>query len=204
MRIWLDMDGVIVDLVGPWLEWLNNRYNLDLVPSDIDSWYVADITKLRGRGYTREEVNYPLTQYDFWLSLPIYPGAKEAVQRWQLMGHDVRVASTPYNGPTAGAKFEWMNRNLPEIPWRHINLSGDKSTLIGDVMVDDKVDNLAGFRGHKVFVHQPWNISDEWGVLADNDYITFATYHTPLEPNAHETHWEQLDHIIDILDDGRI
>ena len=55
MKVFIDYDTTLIDLIHPWLHWVNQRYNTYLTPNDITRWY-----------FLREELGEEVD--DFWKS----------------------------------------------------------------------------------------------------------------------------------------
>ena len=56
MKVFIDYDTTLIDLIHPWLHWVNQRYNTYLTPNDITRWY-----------FLREELGEEAD--DFWKSV---------------------------------------------------------------------------------------------------------------------------------------
>lgn len=114
MRVFIDMDGVIVDFDG-------FRSELEKKTNTI---ITGDMMKQLPSVYS---VMDPM------------PGAIEAVRSLIGMGHDVWLATKPPTGiPQAYAdKVQWVLDHLPELK-RKIILTHDKGLLRGDVLIDDR------------------------------------------------------------------
>jgi len=39
MKIYVDYDTTLVNLIDPWIAWINDTYNVNIVSSDINRWY---------------------------------------------------------------------------------------------------------------------------------------------------------------------
>ena len=60
-----------------------------------------------------------------------------------MLGYKIKQTLEPFNP-------ELINE-------RNIIIAQDKSTIMGDAMIDDCVDNLYNFNGARVCYAQPWN-----------------------------------------------
>ena len=39
MKIYIDYDTTLVNLIDPWIEWINKKYNVNINSLDINRWY---------------------------------------------------------------------------------------------------------------------------------------------------------------------
>jgi 5'(3')-deoxyribonucleotidase len=39
MKIFVDYDTTLVNLIDPWVEWINQKYNVNITTTDINRWY---------------------------------------------------------------------------------------------------------------------------------------------------------------------
>ena len=137
LEITCDLDSIVVDLLNPWLDWYNLKWN--------DNLTIADL-----RGYNIEKIVKPecgwkvfdIFQISSWYeSLPILPGAFEALEVLHRKGHDLIIASA-VAGDTAAAKFKWCKNNLPFIRSGHILIGARKDRIHSDVFIDDAPKNI--------------------------------------------------------------
>lgn len=161
MIIYLDMDGVLVDLMHGWLPYLNELTGRNLKEEDIDMWGLEKVYDL-----PFSKIRKPLHRKGFWEELPPYPGAVEFVETLDNMGHTVYIATAPFPSDVCmwGKKL-WVEEHLPFLAPTRINILHDKHLLRGDMMVDDKPENLIQFKGNRILFHQPWNLNLTTGLM---------------------------------------
>jgi 5'(3')-deoxyribonucleotidase len=147
MIIWLDMDGVLVDLMTPWLAKYNYLWADNLRERDIKAWNIREFVKPD----CGDEIHHMLGG-DIFLNAEPYPGAIEFVR--QLADtHTVRFASMAWDKGVGATHY--------------------KCSLRGDIMVDDNPAFLEGFMGDKVLFTRPWNKAfHHW----EADMIRVGTY----------------------------
>jgi 5'(3')-deoxyribonucleotidase len=156
MRIILDLDEVVVDLLGPWLETYNQRFGDSLKTSDVTSWDIR--THVLPSAYT--DVMEILREPGFFAGLPARPGAIDGVGRLVTTpGHDITIATAPSGPDSARAKIEWVTRHLGHLGFNETDvvLIHDKALLRGDVIIDDRPKYLESFQGATVCWGRPWN-----------------------------------------------
>ena len=145
MRLVIDMDEVIVDLMGPVLKQFNRTYGTKLIKEDITSW---DLPK---------EMCEIFMQPDFFLGLEPFPEAIEGVRKLVDRGHDVIIATAPSGSPDiAKDKMLWVNAWMPEMI-DNLYITQRKDRIKGDLICDDRPTYLMEFDGISVAMDRPWN-----------------------------------------------
>jgi len=157
--ILVDMDDTVANLVETWLERYNLLYHDDLKKSDIKSWAIHE--------YVKPEVGRRI--YDLLSTGSIYDdvkpieGALQGIQTLRDMGHRVVFVTSYFNEQ----KVFWLQRHglLIDYPYkdgrwqtaRDVIMTNDKNMILGDLLIDDRPDNLENFRGGAILFTQPWN-----------------------------------------------
>ena len=67
LTILVDMDDCIESLTEPWIEWLNDKYETSVQPSDIVQWEMG----LFFPKLTKEQILEPLNCDDFWKTVKL-------------------------------------------------------------------------------------------------------------------------------------
>lgn len=162
----LDTDGVLADFVQVFLDFLKTR------------------PAYRDHTWTHEHV----TQFDIckalglpgqvwsdfvrWLNgpgrlslFPVLEGAHEGVKRLQEVA-EVYVVTSPLSGvPTwAAERDHWLESRLG-IPTSRVIHTAAKHLIFGDILVDDRIDNVAAWQkawpqSRGLLWDAPWNRSD--------------------------------------------
>lgn len=161
MHITLDMDGVLYD----WNTWFDKHVD-DLYPQfsatiprgfanrNFDLW----------AGRTPEEqaaITHIFDYPDFYRDIPLMPNAQEAVELMWSRGHHVTVASSPWwDNPTClQDKSNAIRRDFGVRLQKHTTFTGDKTTLRGDYLVDDKPEITGEYTPtwKQIVFNQPYN-----------------------------------------------
>lgn len=140
-RIAIDMDGVIADTETHYINWYYDQYQVKVSHSQL-------IGKAEGEGFPVKGAirNFLLTP-GFFKSLPVMPGAVEALQELSK-NFEIFIVSAAMEFPQSlSEKQAWLNQHFPFISWKNIVFCGDKSVIQADYMIDDHVKNLSGFKG---------------------------------------------------------
>lgn len=140
MRILVDMDDVLEQLVPAWVQYINDRYGTSARPEDVTKWNMA----LAFPTLTREQVYGAGLDDALWDYVQPMPGADEALRSLMAEGHEIYiVTATMYQ--TLRAKMEKvLFRYFPYIDWSHVIITENKHMILGDVLIDDGPHNLTG------------------------------------------------------------
>lgn len=160
MRIGIDVDDVVADLLTPWLQRIAKRMGQDpLTPADLTQWeFWHDL------GTTAELVWGEFTP-DIYEVVEPHFGVREALFDIQGAGHTVVFVTQARSFEEFQAKREWLySHNLvmgdagifPVGPWSDYKSKGDPRLRL-DWLVDDHVRNLDDFKGYGVLVTRPHN-----------------------------------------------
>jgi 5'(3')-deoxyribonucleotidase len=165
MKVFLDMDGVLVDFMGGLHKSLRLPYSYEAYPYQKGKWIM--LTGIRGFA----DIPATFEQCDeccssiFWKNLEwMHDGhhilntvaAKFGVKNIQLL-----TTPMPNIGSWTG-KYRWVHRHLPDFVKRLIVTRAPKSLLAGPdtLLIDDKDENVEEFRavgGQAILVPRPWN-----------------------------------------------
>jgi 5'(3')-deoxyribonucleotidase len=140
-RICIDIDGVLGDLITPWVEKYNNTYDDNLKVSDIDVWDWHVKTKKE----CGEKI-YKMLTPDLFENLPVVEGSQEVVSKLNSR-YEVFVVTAARNAKMVPPKAKWMKNNFPFIKRDKIVYAVDKSICLADFLIDDAPHNLETFKG---------------------------------------------------------
>ncbi len=155
MRILVDMDDTIEQLLRAWLACVNEKYNRNVQYDDIVEWNVAKFYP----GLTYEEVYGAILYDEFWDTVEPMPYASEALKHIIDMGHEVYiVTATPYES-VYGKMKNHLFKHFPYLTWDNVIITSHKQLIKGDMLIDDGVHNLEGGDYIKVLMTAPNNKS---------------------------------------------
>ena len=157
MRVLIDLDSIIVDLMPTWLGLYNAEYDDDLAISDIHSWDTHLFTKVECDTKVYEYLRRP----GLFRNLPPIPGAIEGVRALVEQGHEIYVVTAAPDG-SATEKIEWVKEHLPFLGHKRVVICYHKQVVDGDVLIDDGPHNLTNWRaahpnGRTVSIKYPYN-----------------------------------------------
>ncbi len=159
MRVLLDCDGVLGDFTSEVVRFCN-LYARKTGEPEIRLEDVTDFDILECLGFSefQDQLDQHLAATNYCARMPVLPGSQAFVEKIRTMGHEVVIVTSPYSAvPNWGTeRTRWL--------WRHFGVHADdvilakrKDRIAGDVLVDDKLDNLRGFRDRGILFDQPWN-----------------------------------------------
>lgn len=191
-KVYVDMDGVLVDFIGPALKKLGIVMPPHLWPKG--EWDISKVT-----GIPSEEVWNTIDEpgTDFWLQLQAYsPDTIHWFRGLQVQFgvKNVIVCSYPTTARCFHQKSHWINMWLDHAVPRIMMRGCDKALLArpGVLLIDDNEKNTAEFvaaGGSAILFPRRWNAghlffkdSDGWGFADDYDLVmsvvkSFNTIH---------------------------
>lgn len=184
MRILVDMDGVVVDLMPAWVADLNRRSDYRpgeagfKTPAEITRWAIHEFFPALGRA----EVYAPLSDYDFMRNLSPVADAPETLKALHEAGHEIVIVTSCKHAQRA--KRDWLEEHLPWLDRdKKLVITGGKELIPGDVFIDDHVDNLKA-----------------WMMAQDRYALCFAAPHNAGWPGYRATNWGQVGEAIRLID----
>ena len=162
MRLLFDFDEVINTMTRHWVDTLNCVYGTSVKFEEVNEWEMRKAFPT----LTEDEIYNPLHLQVFWNGVKIMPGAKEGIQYLLSQGHEIYIVTSSHPNIIQW-KAEWLQRELPEIPWSNVIVAHNKSLVCGDVLVDDGLHNLYEGSYIKVLFDKPWNQNVDKSKLAD-------------------------------------
>jgi 5'(3')-deoxyribonucleotidase len=153
LRILVDMDEVLNNLLDGWVEYLNKRHGLRAEARDIKVWDVGCVYP----ALTEEEVNQPLYDNGFWESLVPKPHAVAGLEEMLGDGHEIFIVTASSVYQTLPAKIGWLLKHYPFLTWDDVIIARRKQMVSGDVLIDDGIHNLEGGGYFKILMDCPNN-----------------------------------------------
>lgn len=148
MAILIDVDSTVADLMSEWLRRYNKDYNDTLTPESITDWDMAQFVKREAKIY--DYLRLP----SLYKTVKPIKDAQAGVEYLRGFDRVVFVSAGLWN---AKAKFDWLTKYKFVESDKDFVVAFDKSLVMGDVLIDDKIDNIKEFRGAGILFSQPWN-----------------------------------------------
>lgn len=150
----VDMDDTITWLLPVWVNWLNEKYNLNVDWRKIREW---DMHKSFPT-LTKEQIYEPLSTEDLWDDIIPRDGAVKALTNLHNAGFDIYViTATDYRN--VKPKFERViSKYFPFIDWQHVIIAYHKQMVYADFIIDDAPQNLVGgCQRYRILIDMPHN-----------------------------------------------
>ena len=163
LSVLLDMDDVLCDLTGPWMDLLNKRHGTTIKKEDLTVWHIGRALPIKFPSLTSSEIYAPLDEPGLFRNLPMMPGAKQTLETMKNRGWKIAiVTSLPvekhHPGQVVQEKIEWIGEHLSGVvEERDVIITHRKDLVRGDILVDDAPHNLETFPGKTIAFDRPWN-----------------------------------------------
>jgi len=194
LRLLIDSDSVIVDMLKDWCFEYNKLYNDTLTTEQFGRSF-SDVHKVV-KPECGEKVYNIYEREGFFENLTPFDGAITVLEELNKK-HDLYVV-TSYSGDpnSAKGKVTWYLKNCPFFDVKHNLILGyPKFLLHGDVMIDDSLKNLKAFyneqRLHRDVTDPFYTVcfsAPHNGNAAYENYVDFVA-----------TNWQEVFKIIDEL-----
>ena len=153
MRILVDMDDTIEQLLKTWVRRANEKYGRNVTLDEITDWNVAAPYP----GITKKEICGVTYEPGFWSSVEPMPGAAEALKHFIDEGHEVYIVTATEIEHVEEKMKGLLFRYFPFLTWEQVIITCRKQMIRGDVLIDDGVHNLEGGRYRKILFTAPHN-----------------------------------------------
>lgn len=138
MRILVDMDGVIADFEGSFINLWKQQHPRQayIALEERNTFYLLHQYPRELQPLALEIISAP----GFYRGLAVIPGAVEALREMAATGIDVRICSSPardYRNCVL-EKYEWVDEHLGPEWIERVILTEDKTLIRGDILIDDR------------------------------------------------------------------
>jgi len=146
MRILIDLDMTVADLLGTLIPLHNEENGDDFTIERMLTWEIQDHCR---PGTADKLVQLFARQGLFWTLKPL-PGAVEAVKELNE-NHDVYIVTAAEHPSGFSEKARWVHEYLPFSQKRRFILAHDKHLIRADVLIDDKPATIQAMRAEQPF-----------------------------------------------------
>jgi 5'(3')-deoxyribonucleotidase len=183
VELLLDVDGVFANFIDRAFDVVEKFYGKRYAVHEMKAW---DLFEMFPREPKKEKKCYEeFKKKGFCMSLDVYPGSHDAVKKLHEKTPHVYFATSPINGPHwAYERAQWLKKQFNVPTSRVINTSA-KWQLIGDVLLDDRPDNL-----YQWLLRHPYGQGILWG----QPYNESAPAHPRVK---RVTTWDEVYQIVD-------
>ena len=169
IKILIDMDDTIEDLLGSWVAALNKEHNTSVCVDDIDDWNIHQFFP----ELTRYQVFEPLFCGEFWDTVKPKKDAVYYVRKLKEDGFQIFIC-TNTNYKTLKEKMECvLFKHFDFLSWNDVIVTTNKQIIDADILVDDAVHNLIGGKYKGILFDAPHNRKfneKEHGIIRANNW----------------------------------
>lgn len=142
MRVLYDLDSTLADIVTPWLNIYNHRFDDNLKVENITDWNIKNLVKPEARTEIFKILNEP----DFYRNVKPISEVLRMARLDVASGNEVGIlTSCNSNINMIAGKIKWLTKHAWFIPkWNWIFCSS-KGWGNADLLVDDRVLNIEAF-----------------------------------------------------------
>jgi len=152
IRIAIDQDQVLADLLSEWLRRYNNDYNDNLKKEQVNHWNWHDLVKPECGKKIYDYLDDP----DLFESLPVIEDAQEVVKELSEK-FDIFIVTAPWNMNNVIPKYKWLKKHFSFLDDRNFVFTRNKSIIDAEWLIDDKPSNLDDFAGSCILFDAPHN-----------------------------------------------
>lgn len=153
IKILIDMDDTLEDLLESWVAELNKMYGTNVNHEDIDDWDIG----LFFPTLTRFQIFEPLFTCDFWDSVKPKEDAVKYVKKLKDDGFQVYVC-TNTNYKTLKDKMDKvLFKYFDFLSWNDVIVTTNKQMVDADFLIDDGVHNMLGGKYKGILMDAPHN-----------------------------------------------
>lgn len=166
----IDMDGVIADTIGHFVDFYNREHGTQFSRKVFEGKREFD-------ALPNEAVKKYVRTPGFFRNVPVMKGAQEALL-YLSDKFDIYIVSAAMEFPQSlSEKKEWLEEHFNFIHWRNIIFCGDKSVIATDYMIDDHVKNLDYFTGKSILFTAEHNLDIDRHLRVNNWQEAVAFLH---------------------------
>ena len=154
MRIFVDMDDILVNLLDEWLTHLNNYKGVEpKTEDDIVNWNM----RLAYPTLTDSQLYGCLSDNDFWDRVQPVKDAYKYLKMLKDNGHEIYVATSSFPISFYYKTEKCLFKHFDFLTPKNVICINNKSLLKGHILFDDYHENLRNFGGIKVLRNKPYN-----------------------------------------------
>lgn len=167
MTVLIDIDSTITNFAEVLLKYLNKQYSTHYSINDITHWnWFTDTFPAPWK---------PLELEKIWDEVQVMPEAVSAIKTLCDKGVKVYLVTASFFTDTLGLKIRNVLKAFDGVLTdRNIIVAQNKSLILGDVMIDDNIENLKTCRcPQKILFTQPWNKNDDVFVSTNDWHLIY-------------------------------
>lgn len=155
MKIGIDVDDTILNLLNFWVLHYNTDFHDNLKEEDITDWKIDKFVKEEAKEKIYNYIRHPQI---FEECRPI-KNALNSIKYLRSLGH--RVIFVTANNPD-NVKQRWLRKNEFWDNDENFIVASDKSLIDLDILIDDKYENCRDTSGVGILFTRPHNKKYDW------------------------------------------
>ncbi len=186
MKIYIDYDTTLVNLIDPWVGWINEKYNVAITSNDINRWYfLGEVFGLEANDFWKSETYNHYTDRDVFQP---YKGAVEFFHALQnLYGHENIFIISSTKDHHKKEKIKHAKHYFGISDDQFIAVEKGKHTLTNDgILIDDYPLHVMEHIYHNQKKGIVFNYENRFGWCRQSNYTLDAT----------------LTNLLDVTEDG--
>ncbi|MGV3587382.1 MAG: 5' nucleotidase, NT5C type [Adhaeribacter sp.] len=149
----IDMDDVMTDAVGRFIELYRKEFNEDLPDLRLPCRNLDNTVPPERLALVKQFPHRP----DFFKDMDLQENCQDVVRQLQEK-YEVYIATAAMEFEHCLThKYNWLKQHFPFISWTHIIFCGHKNILGTDYLLDDAERNLKTFKGTPLVYTAPHN-----------------------------------------------
>ena len=158
----VDCDGVVADFLSATIDHIKNKHGIVINYNDVTDWNVFDSLKISG---LRHSLKHAVENDNFCMNIKPYEDMVSYVKSISAH-HNVYIVTAPFFAKNwMDQRVEWIKKHL-NIDMNKIIFAEHKSIIQGDIIIDDKLDNVLDWKtfnknGDAILWSQPYNINSQ-------------------------------------------
>ena len=153
MKIGIDFDGVMNNMLETWVEWLNKEHGTKVKAEDVTEWELAK----KFPYLEKSDLFKPLNTPEFWDEVTIKHEAPEVIEKLIAEGHEIYVITSSHYKTLPYKLKKCLFAHFPYLTKENVIVTYNKSLINVDLMLDDGAHNLKDFKSIKVVFDTPYN-----------------------------------------------
>lgn len=152
-RLIVDMDDVIADATGQFIDWYEREFGVRVERAVLNG-------KEEGEGFPDNHNmlrQFPYRE-NFFRTMRYNENSREVLQELNKK-YELFIVSAAMEFPQSlPEKLAWLKEHFEFLTWKQIVFCGSKAVVYGDYMIDDLPHNLERFNGEKFIFTAPHNL----------------------------------------------
>jgi 5'(3')-deoxyribonucleotidase len=163
MRIGIDFDGVINNMLETWVEWLNKEHGCSVKVEEVTDWELHK----QYSNLSSTELFAPLFTPEFWDEVTIKKDAQEVIERLMNDGHEIYIVTSSHYKTLPYKLKKCLFAHFPRLTEENVIITYNKALIRCDLLVDDRLQNLVDYPGGRVLFDAPYNKGPEADAMVD-------------------------------------